>query len=176
MISFDSFWPSSDTSSSLKMRQNVGNDAVKICLYFTLPHTDHRPTEQPQLHCRVTVSAHIRLDLSKPILCVRPSGQFWPTNLPIAAVPEVSVAEHDNSLPAKNNVRLSWQPSRMQPIAQTKIPKGRAQPSFWLGVTPWHPSLNVRASGGTRDKTSKSRRALHSSKCRMEQRLGVACA
>jgi hypothetical protein len=72
------------------------------------------------------VTFSVGFDFRDPIRTIRPFDKFAPSLRPISAVPEITIAEHYDSLTSKNDVWSTWKVSSI--LSETKPPSPKSAP------------------------------------------------
>jgi len=66
-------------------------------------------------------------DLGEPVGCVVAAAELFLKNGPVAAVPEIPVAEDDYPRRPENDIRVAQQVAGMFPVSQAHRPERAAQ-------------------------------------------------
>ena len=163
-------------STCFELLADALNDDVQMLPNLTFPHTHHTPSMRLELGRGCPVAPHVRLDLRNPILSVRPSGELHATGWPIPPVPKVAITEDSQSLTGKDDIRLSQQLARVQPVTEAESPQRGPEDSLRCGVASGRSALDVRTPCGARGTTGEARRPLHSDAVSHEEPAGVVRA
>lgn len=112
------------------------------------PETQNAPTPPLELSRLQSISLRVPADFGYPVGRVVPFGQLRQALFEIASVPEISVAEDDQSLLREDEVRTAGKGITVQPISKAHLPEGMPQEQFALRIR-----LDARAScSGTRSR------------------------
>jgi len=125
-------------------------DALRIAKDVGLPEAQHRPAELLERPSFLSIALNIGFDLGDPIRSVGTSGELGFARPPVAAVPEIAVAEDDDASFGDDDVGLAGQPGIVKTVANSQFPERTSKEHFGSGVAAAVPFLDVRSKAGRR--------------------------
>lgn len=97
--------------------------ASRRAQHVCLPDPHYCPTGRFERTLVFSITRHIALHLSHPICGVVASAELREAAFQIAAMPEVAVAENNDSLPAEHDIGTARQSSHVKTITKASTPQ-----------------------------------------------------
>ena len=106
--SLGGFWP--PMPQVVEGRSDPLGDRRRVTPNLGLPKPQDGPPHLLEMEGILAVAFHVPLNLREPVVGVRTGPELLATALPVAAMPEVTVAEDCDFPLGKNDVGVPWKP------------------------------------------------------------------
>lgn len=103
-----------------------------VLLQLALPDGDAVPAHTGELLLLLAVAFLVSVDFLLPEVGI--GFRYREVLASFMTMPEAAVYEDAGAVLAQHKVGMSWQPSRVETVAETTAPQIMAHQQFWLGV------------------------------------------
>src|SRR5215212_9254029 len=107
---------------------------LRVAQDIRLPEPHDEPAEVRQLSGLLPVALDVAPDLGEPVVRIGPPRQLLAEGVPVAAVPEVAVAEEADARAGEHEVGSARQARGMLAVAQAGPPEGLSQQALGLAA------------------------------------------